>query len=118
MLAVVFIIVFSVFELGWVFYTYTVLADAANEGVRKAIVTSGGDTGTITTAATTAVQNFATTSLHDVSAMTVTVSFPDGDAVPPHKVKVDVSYTYVPYLNGLISSPTMHAYAEGAMVRN
>lgn len=118
MLAVVFIIVFSVFELGWVFYTYTVLADAANEGVRKAIVTSGSDTGTITTAATTAVQNFAQTSLHNVSAMTVTVSFPDGDATPPHKVKVDVSYTYIPYLSGLISSPTMHAYAEGAMVVN
>jgi len=32
-----------VFELGWLMYTYTVMADAVNEGVRYAMVHAGGD---------------------------------------------------------------------------
>ncbi len=43
MIVVIFTVVFWVFELGWLMYTYSVLADAVNEGVRYAIVHSGGD---------------------------------------------------------------------------
>ena len=114
MILVIFMVVFWIFELGWLMYTYSVMANAANEGVRYAIVRSGGDpTGT-----QTVVKNFATTSLHDVSAMSVSVTFPDaGSTVPPSRVQVTVTYTYVPALSQFMTSPpTMHSYAEGRMV--
>jgi Flp pilus assembly protein TadG len=112
MIVIIFTVVFWIFELGWLMYTYSVMADAANEGVRYAIVHSGGDpSGTVAR-----VKTFAATSLHDVSKITVTVSPPDGDYVPPHKVSVTVSYTYVPWLSSFITTPTMTTYSEGTMI--
>src|SRR5947208_7875446 len=98
MLVVIITVVLWVFELGWLMYTYSVLADAANEGVRYSIVHSGGDVGG--TEAT--VQSFASASLHDVSGISTSVTFPDGSVAPPNRVLVTVTYTYIPYLNGLI----------------
>jgi Flp pilus assembly protein TadG len=113
MFVVIFAVVFWVFEVGWLMYTYTVMADAANEGVRHAIVHSGGDS----SGAQTTVKNFAHTSLHDISAISVSVTFPDGSAAPPNRVVVTVTYTYVPWLKHYISNiPTMKTYAEGRMV--
>ena len=90
------------------------MADAANEGVRYAIVHSGGDpSGT-----TSRVVAFAGTSLHNVSGISVAVSHPDGDYVAPHRVSVRVTYTYVPWLRGFINTPTMKTYAEGRMIVN
>jgi Flp pilus assembly protein TadG len=111
-LAIVFMVVFWIFELGWVMYTYSVLADAANEGVRYSIVHSGGDA----TGTQTLVKTFAGTSLHNVSAISTTVTFPDGNATPPNRVRVAVTYTYVPFLSNFINPPKMHAYSEGRMV--
>lgn len=112
MIVVIITVVFSIFELSWLMYTYTVLADAANEGVRYAIVHTGADpTGT-----QTRVKNFASTSMHNVSAISVTVTPPDGSYTPPNRVRVSVAYTYIPFLPQFISAPTMHAYAEGRMV--
>ena len=62
MIVVIFTVVFWIFELGWVMYTYAVMADAANEGVRYAVVHSGGDV----TGTKAKVTTFAQTSLHDV----------------------------------------------------
>src|SRR5712692_10308983 len=112
MMWVIITVVFFVFELGWLMYTYCVLADAANEGVRYSIVHSGGDViGT-----QTQVRSFAYTSLHDVSAISMSVTFPDGSAAPPNRVRVAVTYTYVPWLSWAITAPTMRTYAEGRMV--
>ncbi len=112
MIVVIVTVVFWVFELGWVMYTYSVVADAVNEGVRYAIVHSGGDP-----AGTQAkVKTFAATSLHDISAISPSVSFPDGSSVPPNRVRVTVTYTYIPYLPKFITAPTMKTYAEGRMV--
>ena len=112
MMPLIFTVVFWVFELSWLMFTYVVLANAANEGVRYSIVHSGGDAaGTQTT-----VQAFASTSLHNISAMSTSVTFPDGSAAPPGRVRVTVTYTYVPYLSGFINTPTVHAYAEGRMI--
>jgi Flp pilus assembly protein TadG len=112
MIVVIFTVVFWIFELGWLMYTYSVMADAANEGVRYAIVHSGADpSGT-----TTRVKAFAATSMHNTNSISVTVSHPDGDYIPPHRVAVTVSYTYVPWLQGYISTPTMATYAEGRMI--
>src|SRR5216684_931313 len=104
MIVVIFVVVFWTFELGWIMYTYSVLADAANEGVRHAMVQSGGDSA----GTQTIVKNYAATSLHDVSAITTAVTFPDGSAVPPNRVRVTVAYTYVPVLGSF--APTMKTY--------
>jgi len=112
MITIIFGVVFWMFELGWLMYTYSVMANAANEGVRYSIVHSGGDAaGTEAT-----VKNFATASLHDVTAITTSITFPDGSAAPPNRVRVAVTYVYIPYLPRFISAPTMRTYAEGRMV--
>ena len=112
MIIVIFMVVFFVFELGWLMYTYSVMADAVNEGVRYAIVHSGGDpSGT-----QAKVKAFATTSMHDVSAISISVTSPDGTYTPPNRVRVTVTYTYIPFLPKFITAPTMHTYAEGRMV--
>jgi Flp pilus assembly protein TadG len=112
MIPVIFTVVFWVFELGWLLFTYAVLANAAQEGVRYSMVHSGGDP----TGVQTIVQTFAATSLHNISAIATSVTFPDGNASPPSRVRVTVTYTYVPYLSNFIHTPTVHTYAEGRMV--
>ena len=112
MIPLIFTVVFWVFELSWLMFTYVVFAQAAPQGVRESIVHSGGDPGG--TQAT--VQAFASTSLHDISALSTSVTFPDGNAVPPSRVRVTVTYTYVPYLSNFFNTPTVHTYAEGTMV--
>ncbi len=112
MIVVIFMVVFWIFELSWLMYTYSALADAVNEGVRYAIVHSGGDP-----AGTQAkVKTFAATSLHNVSAISVSVTPPDGSYAPPNRVRVTVTYTYIPWLPKFITAPTMKTYAEGRMV--
>src|SRR5437588_12871925 len=72
MIVVIFTVVFWIFELGWLMYTYSVMADAANEGVRYAIVHSGADpSGT-----TSKVKAFAGTSLHNVCGISFQFSHP------------------------------------------
>src|SRR5258708_30596185 len=72
MIVIIFTVVFWVFELGQLMYTYTVITDAANEGVRYAIVHSGGDVpGT-----TARGKNFPATPLHHLTAIFPTVSPP------------------------------------------
>src|SRR5437879_6328218 len=112
MIVVIFTVVFWVFELGWLMYTYSVLADAANEGVRYAIVHSGADpAGT-----QTKVQTFAAASMHDVTAISIAVTAPDGSYTPPNRVRVTLTYAYVPFLPKYIGAATMTTYAEGRMV--
>ena len=112
MIVIVFTVAIWVFEVGQLMYTYTVMSDAANEGVRYAIVHSGGDVaGTIAR-----VKAFAGTAKHDISGITVTVNDPDGSYAPPNTVTVKVSYTYVPSLKVFKTPPTLSAYAEGRMV--
>jgi len=112
-MVVIFTLVFWIIELGYVTYTYSILADAANEGVRYSIVHSGGDpTGT-----QTVVKNFVATAPQNVSnSIVVAVSAPDGDYTPPNRVRVTVTYTYVPFLSSFITQSTMKTYAEGRMV--
>ena len=112
MMVVIFTVVFWIFEIGWLMYTYSVLADAANEGVRYAIVHSGGDpAGT-----QTVVKTVASASMHNLGGLSTSVTFPDGSATPPNRVRVTVTYPYVPYLPETLPAPTMRSYAEGRMV--
>ena len=115
MIVLIITAIFSIFEICEVMYTYSVIADAANEGVRYAIVHSGGDV----SGTQTHVLSFAKLSMHDVSAITTAVTFPDSSSTPPSRVRVKVTYTYVPYLKVFfINPPRMTAVAEGRMVVN
>ncbi len=115
MLLVIFMVVFWIIEMCGMMYTYATIANAAEEGARYGIVSSGvvaNDSRIVTR-----VKNFAGTSLHDVSRISIEVSLPDGGSAPPNKIKVTVSYTYVPWLNNIVKDAlVMHAYAEGTMV--
>lgn len=114
-LLMVIILVFGVIEFSSAVYTYTVLADAANEGVRAAIVNSANAVIT----GTTAVNKYIAYSLHNTGVITVTVTCNGGSTCPTNPpstghVVVDISYPYVPYLAIVMQSPpTMHAHAEG-----
>ncbi len=108
---IVLAVLFTTFELCGLVYTYTVIADAANEGVRYAIVHSADSAGAVSQ-----VKAYAAFSLHDVSKIVVSVTYPDGSAVPPKRVAVAVTYQYVPYLNVIATPPTLSAYAEGRLV--
>jgi Flp pilus assembly protein TadG len=99
-------------ELTMFVYTYSVLADAAKEGVRYAIVhgasvsglTSGDASSTPWPACTTAatgsllstVQTYAAASLHSTSSMNIYACYPDGSNKPGSVVQVSVNYLYQP----------------------
>src|SRR5258707_3003411 len=104
MIVVIFTVVFWIFELGWLMYTYAVMADAANEGVRYAIVHSGGDSGRTQAR----VENLARNSLHYVNALFSSVKLPDGSATPPKRVRRALTYAYRHRLRQFISTPTIH----------
>jgi Flp pilus assembly protein TadG len=107
-----FVVVFGTMELCSAAYSYTVLAGAANEGVHYAVLNSTDHGGAVQMTKT-----YATQTLHDISAINVSVTYPDGVSTPPNRVAVSVSYQYVPYIGWILPHPpTMHAYAEGRMV--
>jgi Flp pilus assembly protein TadG len=102
-------------ELTMFIYTYSVLADAAKEGVRYAIVhgasgtdssgpTSGDASKTPWPACTTpatgsllsTVRTYAAASLHSTSSMNIYACYPDGSNKPGSGVQVSVNYPYQP----------------------
>jgi len=113
-------LMFWLFEMVMLVYTYTVISDAAKEGVRYAIVhgaNSGNPSSPADTSAITAkVLEYAKFSLHDISAITVTPSYADGDNQAQNRVAVTVAYPYVPYIKLPLTSPTIRATAEGRIV--
>lgn len=126
MLLMIFVIL--CFEGVLLLYTTNVLADAAKEGVRYAVVNgsnsaspAGPSTGASSDCSTNiapvknVVSNFAGLSFHDISAMTVTVCYLDGNNVAPSRVQVTLSYVYKPWLN-VPMTPTISAAAEGRIV--
>lgn len=137
----VLILIFGIWELVMMVYTYTVIADAAKEGVRFAIVHGCDSTecygpgactnligGSAPTCDATAagvvdrVKFFAARSLHDISAIDVQVLYGPTDtylggpntSMPGSPVKVIVQYPYVPMI-GLGWRPLIHASATGSI---
>jgi hypothetical protein len=119
-LMVGFSLAFWLFELCMFSYTCNVLNDAAQEGVRYAIMhgtgsanCSGPDPGCANGTPYSNVQAVVTAaasaSLHNLSAMTVTVNYINSTAALGNPVQVKVAYTYVPYLNlpGLQNAVTL-----------
>jgi hypothetical protein len=109
-LTTVFAMVFWLFELCSFTYTCCVLNDAAQEGLRYAsmhgidsLICSGPDSVCPNQAPYSNVQNVVTSvasaSLHNMSAMTVTVTYANSTAAVGNPVSVKIAYTYVPFLN-------------------
>jgi Flp pilus assembly protein TadG len=120
-------VVFWTMELSLAVYTYCVLSEAANEGVRYAIThSSDAPTATQTKAtvvnwvAKTAVQpGFSASNVNATSpcGYVVCVQYPDNYSSPPARVSVTVTYPYVPMLSAIMKSPpSMHAFAEGRLM--
>jgi Flp pilus assembly protein TadG len=107
------VLVLLTMEITSAVYTFEVLSDAANEGVRYAIVRTTDST--LTTDTATVVKNYAATSRHDMTNLSVSVSLPDGQTIPG-RVQISVSYPYVPWVHFLATPPTMQAFAEGRLV--
>lgn len=114
-------------------HTYSVLADAAKEGVRYAIVHGASNTsaagptcpcGAIDGApGTGVVKTYAQYSLHDTTTMTVTVNYNPANAngatacnKAPCLVQVTVSYPYQPLFRIAWATVTVYAAAEGRIL--
>lgn len=123
-------LIFGMWELIMIMHTMNVLSDAAKEGVRYAIVHGGGGstncsgpnpppecTSPDPAAARVAsvVRDYAKYTLHDISAISISVTYPDGQIIAPNRVRVEVAYAFVPY-TALNLRPTLHAAAEGRIV--
>ena len=130
-IVIVMIILFGAIEMIVAIYTYNVLADAAKEGVRYAIVhgtgsgatnCSGPGGGGVSCADSTGtniqtvVSNYTRVSFHNSAAMTVTPTYPDSSSVAPNRVRVTISYVYQPFTNFGWPRMTVNAAAEGRIV--
>ncbi len=126
---VVLFTVFCAWELLMAMYTASVMANAAKEGVRYAIVHGSNSTlcsgpnasspcahDPVGAEVVNTVKTYAKASLHDTSAITVTVTYPDGTNEPPSRVAVSVTYTYVPYIQLGFFTPQMTTKAAGRIV--
>jgi TadE-like protein len=134
------ILILSMLELIGMMHTYNTVADAAKEGVRYAIthgtgnsIPSGpGNTSDIDGPAAPfgstpgfgsgfgVVKTFAKYSMHDVSGLKVTVTYPDTANLPanqpPNRVQVVVSYPFRPFFNLGWPTITVNAAAEGRIM--
>ena len=122
-------LIFAMWETIMIVYTMNVISDAAKEGVRYAIVHGGGkidcsgpnpsadctNPDPAGTRVSDVVKDYARFSLHDTSAINVTVTYPDSISDSPGRVRVEVAYTFVPY-TALNLRPTLRAAAEGRIV--
>ena len=125
-ITVILFMIFWIFEIIMVMWTYSVMADAAREGVRYAIVhgshnafCSGGPGGGCDPTANkvkTKVGEYTGLSFHDTSAMNVAVNYLDGNNHPGSRVQVTITYTYVPYISLPWTSPTLHITSEGRIM--
>jgi len=118
---------FLIFEFCMTVYTYSVLGNAAREGIRYAVV-HGTDSGVCSgpssgcgdssgSNVTAVVNGYAAVSFHDISGMTVTPSWPDGTSTPSSRVVITITYPYIPYLDlPGFNAPTMQVTAEGRIV--
>ena len=105
------IVLAGVVEMGRMVLVYTTIANAAREGARYAIVHGADQTvspsgpGNPCTCPNvkTVVKNFASAGLVDITALTITVSYPDGDNNAGSHVNVKVTYPYDPFV-GYFSS--------------
>jgi len=104
-------VMFWTWEVVMAVYTYSVIADAAREGVRYAIVhgsknsnCSGPVPAGFTACpdpsganVTAVVRDYASYSFHDISAINIDVNYVDTYNTSPRRVQVAVTYNFIPY---------------------
>lgn len=122
-----FTLAFMLFEGAMLIYSYSVVNNAAREGVRYAVVhgsdsanCSGPSVGCTDSSAgnvATVVKQYAALSFHDVSGMTVTVNYPDATQSDPLSlVTVTVDYTYIPFANLVSVNSSLSVTSQGRIV--
>lgn len=84
------ILVLGLFDGARAVWHYNTLAQAAREGTRYAIVHSGAPAAQVEDVVR------AHASALDQGALTVAVSYPDGDSNPGSRVEVEARYTFSP----------------------
>ena len=117
------ILLAGVVEMGRMVLVYTTIANAARAGARYAIVHGADQTvspsgpGNPCTCANvkTVVKNFASAGLVNTSALTITVSYPNGDNNAGSPVTVKVMYPYDPFVRyfGTLLNKTLGSTSEG-----
>jgi hypothetical protein len=135
------VLILSMIELMMLMHTYNVLADSAKEGLRYAVVHGTGNSipsgptcpcadidGPAASPGTNpgygsgygVVKTYAQYSLHDMSGMTITVSYPDAANPPankaPNRVQVVVAYPFRPLFGLGWPTVTVNAAAEGRIM--
>jgi Flp pilus assembly protein TadG len=115
--------VFWLFEMCMLTYTYSVLGDAARQGVRYAIV-HGSDSSSCSGPSSgcadapganvvSIVKNSAAYSFHD---LTVQATYPDLASSPGSRVTVIINYTYVPYIKLPGIADSVQLSAQGRII--
>ena len=135
------VLILSMLELMSLLHIYNVLADAAKEGLRYAVVHGTGNAtpagpscpctdidgpaappGTVSGYGSGygVVKTYAQYSLHDISGLTVSVYYPDTANPPanqaPNRVRVEIAYPYSPFFNLGWLTVTVNAAAEGRIM--
>jgi Flp pilus assembly protein TadG len=125
LISFMFIIVLAgVVEMGRMVLVYNTIANAAREGTRYAIVHGADQTASPSGPGNpctcpnvkTVVTNFASAGLVNTSALTITVSYPNGNTAGS-PVSVTVAYTYDPFVNffSSILNTTLGSTSEGVI---
>jgi hypothetical protein len=121
-------LIFCALDQMMLVYSYVLMAHAAKEGVRYAVVHGSGNStlcaypcsGTVSSnaqAVQSVVQNAAKLAFRDTSNLTVSVSYLEGGSVkPPGLVQVTVSYPYRSFFSLPWTEPTLKASAEGRIL--
>jgi Flp pilus assembly protein TadG len=107
-------------------YSYSVLEDAAREGVRYAIIhgtdsssCSGPSTGCGDSTGANVVSDvktYAGVFTKSASNITVTVSYPDGTSTAESRVQVTITETYQPVFHLPLTAQTMTVSSEGRIL--
>jgi Flp pilus assembly protein TadG len=119
------ILLAGIVEMGRMVLVYTTIANAARAGARYAIVHGADQTvspsgpGNPCTCPNvkTVVKNFASGGLLSTSALTITVSYPNGDNQAGSPVTVKVMYAYDPFVNyfGTLLNKTLGSTSQGVI---
>jgi Flp pilus assembly protein TadG len=117
------IVLLGVVEMGRMVLVYTTIANAARAGARYAIVHGANQTASPSGPGDpcacpdvkTVVKNFASAGLVNISALTITVSYPKGDNKAGYPVSVKVAYTYDPFVNyfGTLLNKSLGSTSQG-----
>lgn len=118
--------VLAIVEFSLMGYTYSVVAEAARQGVRYATFhgtssanCSGPSTGCGDPSGTNVINNVTASAANftgNVSGTAVNVVYPDGSSAPSARVLVLVTYTYVPMFNLPGFAQNFQVSSEGRII--